>query len=66
MRVVVNPYIYMDKVAIMVQEAVCLQAKLRGQDANTSCVPISHIDGKLSYSFADVINYLRAQISVWN
>ncbi|KAB5535628.1 hypothetical protein PHYPO_G00120070 [Pangasianodon hypophthalmus] len=44
MRVVFNPYIYMDKVAVMVQEAVCLQAKIRGQDGNTSCVPISHID----------------------
>lgn len=60
MRVVVNPYIYMDKVGIMVQEAACLQAKHRGQDANTSCAPISHIDGKLSYSFADVLHYLSA------
>lgn len=48
MRVVVNPYMYMDKVTVMVQQAVCLQAKLRGQDRNTSCVPILHIDGKLS------------------
>ncbi|XP_047662255.1 nucleolar pre-ribosomal-associated protein 1 [Tachysurus fulvidraco] len=44
MRVVCNPYIYMDKVAVMVQEAVCLQAKIRGQDTNASGVPISHIN----------------------
>ncbi|XP_047018439.2 nucleolar pre-ribosomal-associated protein 1 isoform X7 [Ictalurus punctatus] len=44
MRVVFNPYIYMDKVAVMVQEAVCLQAKMRGPDRNTTGVPISHID----------------------
>ncbi|KAK3534662.1 hypothetical protein QTP86_018208 [Hemibagrus guttatus] len=44
MKVVFNPYIYLDKVAVMVQEAVCIQAKVRGQDRNTSCVPISHVD----------------------
>lgn len=56
MRVVFNPCIYMDKVAVVVQEAVCLQAKIRGQDRNTNCVPISHIDGELSYSFIDVVD----------
>ncbi|XP_058274902.1 nucleolar pre-ribosomal-associated protein 1 isoform X1 [Hemibagrus wyckioides] len=44
MKVVFNPYIYLDKVAVMVQEAVCIQAKVRGQDRNTGCVPISHVD----------------------
>lgn len=65
MRVVVNPYIYMDKVAVMVQEAVCLQAKLRGQDTNTSCVPISHIDGKQSFSFTDMY-HTKVKIIVFN
>ncbi|XP_060761898.1 nucleolar pre-ribosomal-associated protein 1 isoform X2 [Neoarius graeffei] len=45
MRVLFNPYIYMDKVAVVVQEAVSLQAKIWGRDMNTDCVPISHIDG---------------------
>lgn len=59
MRVVFNPYIYMDKVALMVQEAMCLQAKLGGQNRNTSRVPISHIDGELSYSFTDIVDQLK-------
>ncbi|TTH23517.1 Nucleolar pre-ribosomal-associated protein 1 [Bagarius yarrelli] len=43
LKVVLNPCLYMDKVAVMVQEAVCLQVKIRGQDKDTS-VPVSHID----------------------
>ncbi|XP_066508287.1 nucleolar pre-ribosomal-associated protein 1-like isoform X1 [Hoplias malabaricus] len=35
MKVVNNPYVYMDKVAAMVQEAVCLQAEGSGQDRET-------------------------------
>lgn len=62
MRVVFNPYIYMDKVAVMVQEAVCLQAKMRGPDRNTTGVPISHIDGELSYSFPNIFNRVEVQI----
>lgn len=51
MKVVFNPYIYLDKVAVMMQEAVCIQAKVRGQDRNTGCVPISHVDGELLCNF---------------
>ncbi|XP_046732396.1 LOW QUALITY PROTEIN: nucleolar pre-ribosomal-associated protein 1 [Silurus meridionalis] len=44
MRVVLNPYKYTDTVAAMVQEAVCLQAKIRGADWDTRFAPISCID----------------------
>lgn len=51
MRLVLNPYIYMDKVAVMMQEAVCLQTKIQGQEKNPSSAPILHIDGELLYNF---------------
>ncbi|KAI5624249.1 nucleolar pre-ribosomal-associated protein 1 [Silurus asotus] len=44
MRVVLNPYKYMDTVADMVQEAVCLQAKIRGQDWDSTFASITCID----------------------
>ncbi|KAM9439632.1 nucleolar pre-ribosomal-associated protein 1 [Clarias gariepinus] len=43
-RVVLNPCIYMDKVAVMIQEAVHHQAKIRGHDMNSSSVSISHFN----------------------
>ncbi|XP_036418285.1 nucleolar pre-ribosomal-associated protein 1 isoform X2 [Colossoma macropomum] len=47
MKVVCNPYEYVDKVAAMVQEAVCLQAEMSGQNRGTGTLPISHINDKL-------------------
>uniref|UniRef100_A0A4W4ETC3 Nucleolar pre-ribosomal-associated protein 1 C-terminal domain-containing protein n=1 Tax=Electrophorus electricus TaxID=8005 RepID=A0A4W4ETC3_ELEEL len=38
MRVVSDPFVYMDKIAAMVQHTVC------GQDRDTDSIPISHID----------------------
>ncbi|KAF5902994.1 nucleolar pre-ribosomal-associated protein 1, partial [Clarias magur] len=61
-RVVLNPYIYMDKVAVMVQEAVHHQAKIRGQDMNSSSLSISHFDGVLcEYICAVLCDILHSQ-----
>ncbi|XP_076837432.1 nucleolar pre-ribosomal-associated protein 1 isoform X2 [Brachyhypopomus gauderio] len=43
-RVVSDPFVYMDKIAAMVQHTVCVQAEISGQDRDTDSVPISHID----------------------
>ncbi|KAI4893107.1 hypothetical protein NFI96_020631 [Prochilodus magdalenae] len=47
LRVVCNPYEYMDKVAAMMQEAVCLQAEISVQDRGAGNVPTSHISDEL-------------------
>uniref|UniRef100_A0AAR2KM73 Nucleolar pre-ribosomal-associated protein 1 C-terminal domain-containing protein n=1 Tax=Pygocentrus nattereri TaxID=42514 RepID=A0AAR2KM73_PYGNA len=41
MKVVCNPYEYMDKVVAMVQETVCLQAEMSGQNRGTGTLPNS-------------------------
>ncbi|XP_072525451.1 nucleolar pre-ribosomal-associated protein 1 isoform X2 [Salminus brasiliensis] len=51
MRVMCNPYIYLEKVAAMLQEAVCLQTEMSGQDQKGCNLPVSHISDRQS-SFA--------------
>uniref|UniRef100_A0A8B9KD12 URB1 ribosome biogenesis homolog n=1 Tax=Astyanax mexicanus TaxID=7994 RepID=A0A8B9KD12_ASTMX len=43
MRVMCNPYIYLDKVAAVAQEALGLQAELSGRDREPCDLPGSHI-----------------------
>ncbi|XP_037386903.1 nucleolar pre-ribosomal-associated protein 1 isoform X1 [Pygocentrus nattereri] len=54
MKVVCNPYEYMDKVVAMVQETVCLQAEMSGQNRGTGTLPNS----EPSYTVAHNIDKL--------
>lgn len=52
----------MDKVAVMIQEAVHHQAKIRGHDMNSSSVSISHFNGELSCIFTGIVDQGKAEM----